>query len=289
MKNIKPHFVFTKQQRSGVFVLLVLIVVFQCIYFFADFSTDESSEIDQRAISVFQKEIDSLVLIKMLSKNEIHPYNPNFITDYKGYDLGMSVEEIDRLHSFRKLNKYVNSAKEFQKITQVSDSLLEVMSMNFKFPDWVAKKDVSDIQTLSYQKDLNKAEAKDIHKATNLEFKIAYRVVNFRNKLGGFLSFDQLNDVYDLSEEDVEKVIDKFVLKTIPNIKKININLASASELAELVYINEYIAANIIDERVLREGYKSLDELKYVTHFPSEKLSRIKLYLTINETQNKHK
>jgi len=289
MKNIKPHFVFTKQQRSGVFVLLVLIVVFQCIYFFADFSTDESSEIDQRAISVFQKEIDSLVLIKMLSKNEIHPYNPNFITDYKGYDLGMSVEEIDRLHSFRKLNKYVNSAKEFQKITQVSDSLLEVMSMNFKFPDWVTKKDVSDIQTLSYQKDLNKAEAKDIHKATSLEFKIAYRVVNFRNKLGGFLSFDQLNDVYDLSEEDVEKVIDKFVLKTIPNIKKININLASASELAELVYINEYIAANIIDERVLREGYKSLDELKYVTHFPSEKLSRIKLYLTINETQNKHK
>jgi len=88
--------------------------------------------------------------------------------------------------------------------------------------------------------------------------------------------------VYDLSEEDVKKVKQKFVLKTIPNIKKININLASASELAELIYINEYMAANIVDERVLREGYKSLDELKYVAHFPIEKLDRIKLYLTIN-------
>ena len=285
MKNIKPHFVFTKQQRSGVFVLLLLIVIFQCIYFFFDFTTDESNENEQREIIAFQKEIDSLALIKKVSKYEMRPYNPNFITDYKGYVLGMSVEEVDRLHSFRKLNKYANSAKEFQQITQVSDSLLKVMSSKFKFPDWVTKKNVANKYSSSYQNDLNKAEAKDIHKATDLEYKIAYRIVNFRKKLGGFLTFEQLKDVYGLSEDDIKKVADKFVLKTIPIIKKININLAGASELAKLVYINEYIAANIIDERVLREGYKSLDELKYVTHFPTEKLGRIKLYLTINETQ----
>lgn len=276
---------FTKQQRSGVFVLLLLIIVLQCIYFFVDFTTDESNENEQREIIDFQKEIDSLALIKKVSKYEIYPYNPNFITDYKGYVLGMAIEEIDRLHSFRKLNKYVNSAKEFQQITKVSDSLLKTMSPKFKFPDWVTKKNVSNKYSSSYQKDLNRAEAKDVHKATDLEYKIAYRIVNFRKKLGGFLTFNQLKDVYGLSEDDINKVTDKFVLKTIPNIKKININLASASELAKLAYINEYIAANIIDERVLREGYKSLDELKYVAHFPTEKLDRIKLYLTINETQ----
>ena len=282
MKNIKPHFVFTKQQRSGVFVLLVLIVVLQCVYFFTDFTTKEYNDIDQQKITAFQKEIDSLALLKLAKKNEVHPYNPNFITDYKGYVLGMSVAEIDRLHNFRKLNKYVNSAKEFQKVTQVSDSLLLVMSPKFKFPDWVTKKSMSNKYSLLYQKDLNKAEAKDIYKATKLEYKLAYRVVNFREKLGGFLSLEQLKDVYDLSSEDVKKIRDKFVLKTIPNIKKININLAGASELAELIYINEYIAINIVDERVLREGYENLDELKYVTHFPIEKLDRIKLYLTIN-------
>jgi len=282
MKNIKSHFVFTKEQRSGVFVLLVLIIVFQCVYFFADFTTDEFKDVDQQKIAAFQKEIDSLRLLKQSDKYEVRPYNPNFITDYKGYVLGMSVAEIDRLHNFRKFNKYVNSAKEFQKITQVSDSLLLVMSPKFKFPDWVTKKNISNRYSSSYQKDLNKAEAKDVHKATNLEYKLAYRVVNFRKKLNGFLSFDQLNDVYDLSEEDIKKVKQKFVLKTIPNIKKININLASASELASLVYISEYTAANIVDERMLREGFNNLDELKYVAHFPIEKLDRIKLYLTIN-------
>jgi len=289
MKNIKSHFVFTKQQRSGVFVLLLLVIVLQCVYFFANFTTVEFNEIDQQKMVIFQKEIDSLALLKRVNKYEIHPYNPNFITDYKGYVLGMSVKEIDRLHSFRKLNKYVNSAEEFQEITQISDSLLKTMSVKFKFLDWVTKNNLAQKYSSSYQKYLNKAEAKDIHKATNLEYKLAYRIVNFRKKLDGFFSFDQLNDVYDLSEDDIKKVKQKFVLKTIPNIKKININLASASELAELVYINEYMAANIIDERVLREGYKSLDELKYVAHFPIEKLDRIKRYLTINETQNKPK
>jgi len=285
MKNIKSHFVFTKQQRSGVFLLLLLIIILQCAYFFIDYNIEESSLVDQQKITAFQNEIDSLALVKKVSKYEVRPYNPNFITDYKGYVLGMSVEEIDRLHQFRKLNKYVNSAKEFQKVTLVSDSLLGMLSPKFKFPDWVGKKNISSKYSSSYQKNLNKAEAKDVYKATDLEYKLAYRIVNFRNKLGGFLNFEQLKDVYGLSEEDIKKVTDKFVLKTIPNIKKININLASASELAKLVYINEYIAANIVDERVLREGYNSLDELKYVAHFPIEKLDRIKLYLTIKETQ----
>ena len=46
----------------------------------------------------------------------------------------MSVQEIDRLLAFRKENKYVNSAKEFQEVTKVSDSLLSSMLrfLNFR-------------------------------------------------------------------------------------------------------------------------------------------------------------
>jgi hypothetical protein len=48
----------------------------------------------------------------------------------------MSVQEIDRLLEYRKGNKYVKP-KEFQAVTQVSDSLLNVIAPYFKFPDWV--------------------------------------------------------------------------------------------------------------------------------------------------------
>ncbi len=282
MKNIKSHFVFTKEQRSGIFALLVVIIALQCIYFFYDFSSEyQVSEKEKQELVVFQKKIDSLAQVTKRSTYEIKPYNPNYITDYKGYVLGMSVEEIDRLHEYRKSGKYVNSAKEFQQVTKVSDSLLMKMREKFKFPDWVINKQKQS-STSYYQKDINRAEAKDINKATGLEYKLAYRIINFRKKLGGFLVLNQLEDVYGITEEEVQLVKQKFVLKTIPDIQKINVNLANVSELSSLAYINDYLANNIVDERVLREGFKSLDELKYVSNFPEEQLEHIKLYLTLN-------
>jgi DNA uptake protein ComE-like DNA-binding protein len=80
----------------------------------------------------------------------------------------------------------------------------------------------------------------------------------------------------------MENIKQKFVLESFPTIQKININLASAIELSQLVYISDYLAVNIVDERVLREGFSNLDQLRFVQGFPLEKLERIKLYLTIN-------
>ncbi|TBM97833.1 helix-hairpin-helix domain-containing protein, partial [Hyunsoonleella flava] len=37
MSNFKSHYVFTKEQRNGIFLWLLLIVVLQCVYFFVDF------------------------------------------------------------------------------------------------------------------------------------------------------------------------------------------------------------------------------------------------------------
>ncbi len=91
-----------------------------------------------KELDKFQKEIDSLKMVEIEnSKPKIYPFNPNYITDYKGYTLGMSVEEIDRLLEFRKQDKWINSAEQFQQVTQVSDSLLNAISPYFKFPEWV--------------------------------------------------------------------------------------------------------------------------------------------------------
>lgn len=284
MKNIKSHFVFTRKQRSGIFVLLLLIIFAQVLYYFVDFGGDDVLDNeDQQKVTALQKRIDSLASVKANQKTEIKPFNPNFISDYKGYVLGMSVEEIDRLHEFRAKGKFVNSAKEFQKVTKVSDSLLKNMKQYFKFPDWVINKNKEKRKVKAWlQNDLNKVSIKGLQQSVGLEYKLANRIINFRNRLGGYLSFEQLHDVYDLSEDKILLIKQKFELKTIPKISKININLADISELSSLVYIDYSLAVKIIDERILRDGFKTLDELKYVEGFPVEKLNRIKLYLTLN-------
>ena len=135
-KEIAVFFKFTGQQRTGIFLLFVIIIVLQLVIFIRQKKPSPEKE---EWISL-QTEIDSLKLIKYNEKRKVYLYNPNFISDYKGYKLGMSTQEIDRLLAFRKENKYVNSAEEFQQVTKVSDSLLKIISPFFKFPDWIQKK-----------------------------------------------------------------------------------------------------------------------------------------------------
>ena len=97
MNTLKSHFTFTNEQRNGIFLLLSLIIALQCAYFYIDFSSEEIL-INESQLAVFQQEMDSLRRVEIENRNpKIYPFNPNFITDYKGYTLGMTNEEIDRL------------------------------------------------------------------------------------------------------------------------------------------------------------------------------------------------
>ena len=285
------HFKFSKKQRSGIFLLLLLIISLECIYFFVDFSTDEVN-VDSNELKLFQKEIDSLKLVGIeKNKTKLLPFNPNYITDYKGFTLGMTNEEIDRLLNFRKQNKWVNSAKEFQEVTKISDSLLLVISPYFKFPDWVNNNEsittstfVVDTKPKNFdqKQDLNTATSQQLQKINGIGEVLSERIIKYRNKFsGGFIDDIQLTDIYGLTPEVIERITNQFTVKTPREINKININKASADELVTVQYIDYEIAHYIIEERTLREGFKSLDELTKVKDFPVNKIEIIKLYLTL--------
>ena len=141
MKKIKSHFWYTKNQRNGILFLLIIIIFLQLILHFKNFDSQQLVDLSQPKITSYNKQLDSLKKKSSKKKKfKIYPFNPNYISDYKGYQLGMNIDEIDRLLAYREQKLYVNSAKEFQTITKISDSLLQKISPFFKFPDWVQKK-----------------------------------------------------------------------------------------------------------------------------------------------------
>jgi len=154
-KIIKSYFKFSQGQRTGIFLLFGIIVVLQLVYFFVDVSALSNDSPEKEKWLSLQSQIDSMKQQKHNYIPKTYPFNPNFISDYKGYKLGMSVLEIDRLLAFRKGNKYVNSPKEFQDVTKVSDSLLNAIAPFFKFPDWVNNKK----EFTAYKKNPNSAFA----------------------------------------------------------------------------------------------------------------------------------
>ncbi|MFP4845490.1 ComEA family DNA-binding protein [Winogradskyella sp. PE311] len=288
---MKSHFQFSNKQRSGIFLLVILIIIAQCIYAFVDFSK-EVKITNENELEEFRLELDSLRLIEIENKKpKIYPFNPNYITDYKGYTLGLSNEEIDRLHKFRGTNKWVNSAKEFQNITKVSDSLLATISPYFKFPDWVTNPKPKSNYVNSYSNnntsksyaqklDLNKASSIQLQKVYGVGEKLSERIINYRNKFkGGFISDVEMAEIWGLSPEVIERIKNDFTVKTPRKITRFNLNTASRDELVTIQYIDYEIANNIIEERTLRDGFKSLEELTKVEDFPVKKIDIIKLYL----------
>ncbi|HSP41066.1 MAG TPA: helix-hairpin-helix domain-containing protein, partial [Gillisia sp.] len=211
MKDLRSHFVFNKSQRNGIFLLVIVIVILQLTYFFGSRSTIPLPESDDPELAIFQKKIDSIKLVKKAGDTlRIFPFNPNFLTDYRGYTLGMSVEEIDRLHAFRAEDKWVNSAADFQKVTGVHDTVLEKISPYFRFPDWVtnsrpavtSRPAATGNESSSLNKqDLNSASVEDLTAVRGIGETLAKRIVNYRNRIGGFIDDIQLKDIYGLNFE----------------------------------------------------------------------------------------
>lgn len=291
MKNLRSHFVFSKSQQNGIFLLVILIVLLQLIYFFVDFNaSNELSQEDSVRITGFQKQIDSLKQVAVAKDTlRVYPFNPNLITDYKGYSLGMSLEEIDRLHEFRKTNKWVNSSKEFQAITLISDSLLNKIAPYFKFPDWVEKsnsginkKGNNSLKPLGLNiRDLNAATFDDLIKVRGIGEVLASRIIKFRSKIGGFLSDIQLKDIYGLNLEARKELLNNYSVLTKPEVTVFNINKASILEIASVPYLDYELAREIVDYRTLHERITTFEELAKIKAFPSEKIDRIALYLTL--------
>ena len=285
--KLKSHFRFNKQERSGIFFLLLVIIGLQVAFYFANakpFRGESQFFVDEMA----QAKLDSLKSIAHKDSYAMYPFNPNYISDEKGYTLGLSTEELDRLFAFRKKGRFVNSADAFQEVTQISDSLLEAIAPYFKFPQWkewetssTKKNKINLPKEIFTIKDLNAASAEDLKKINGIGETLSARIVKFRDRLGGFLVNEQLYDVYGLAPEVVDKVLDQYKVLRPPTIQKIPINTATVDQLAQLVYINYNLAKQIVQYREENGDFTSLDELTNVTSFPKERIDRIKLYLAL--------
>lgn len=286
--NIKTLFNFSKDQRKGILVLFFIIIALQLVYCFMDFNpTRHPSKEEQHWLSlqdklVYSKEFNSK------SEYKEYSYNPNFISDFKAYKLGMTLPQIYRLHAFRQQGKFANSPKEFQAVTGISDSLLNAIAPNFKFPDWVNNPRSSSYPKSKWNEfpkketlkilDINQATKEDLKKITGIGDAISDRILKQKELLGGFVSMDQMTDVWGLTPEVIAELNKYFIVESLPRLQKININTASIKELGQFYYFRYPISKNIVTYRSMNGDVK-FEDLANIKGFPVDKLKIIALYL----------
>lgn len=274
---------FSNKQRRSLVVFVVVIVLLQAVIFIVKSRSFPNEIADYKVDVATQLQIDSLKQLE-LKKFDLQPFNPNFITDYKGFKLGMTTAEIDKLLKFRSTGKYVNSAVEFQQVTGVSKELLDKISPYFKFPEWTQNKKANSYAENSEPVvlkniDLNKATVEDLVAIKGIGDYYANAVINEREKLGGFVSIHQIDFIKGLRPEAVKILKQNSSVKNSATIKKVNVNTATKEELAQIPYINSHIARQIVVYRSKQENPLKIEDLEKINNFPLDKLKIIRLYL----------
>ena len=234
---------------------------------------------------LLQSKWDSLQGLKDNQHPKIYPFNPNFLTDYKAYQLGLSLQELERLKSFRATNQYLNSALEFKQITKISDSLYQTLIPYIKFPDWTqGQKKFNNYQKTDFSKtitiiNINQATKEDLMKIRGIGDKISDNILNLKQKLGAFVSLEQLKEIWGINDEVYDQLNKHFkVTYDEKDLKKININQLKMSDLSKFHYFDYKIAKEIV---VYRSHHNTInfEDLTKINNFPIQKLEIIKLYL----------
>ncbi|WP_219007432.1 helix-hairpin-helix domain-containing protein [Aquimarina litoralis] len=269
---------------------LLIFSLILVLYFFPNGENNTDNFVE---LAEYQTQIDVLRVEANNKKKayKLKPFNPNFITEYKAYVLGLSVNELNKLLEYRKKDKWINSKQDFKKVTGVSDSLLTVIAPLFKFPDWVnrsknqtsySRKKKFPEKSFAEKGDLNIVAAKELQETIGVPDFIAERIIARRVELNGFVSDIQLKDVKGLYNNKHNKILLLYTVKTPLQINKININKASVKQLMEVPYFDFETALEIKDFIEQNNGISDFEELGKIEGFSLEKIDRIALYLTLN-------
>ncbi len=283
MIDYKSLFLFNKKQQRGIFVLLTLLIVVVALRFYA--SSQPLEAIDLDPMEDYRAQIDSLRKLQSRDRDTIYPFNPNYITDYKAYTLGMSEEQIVRLERFRESGKFINNKEQFQQVTQVSQAWMDSISHYFKFPSWVNKPQSNQrrYKTVAIKpSNINTASLEQLQKVYGIGPALSRRIMKERANLDGFINMKQVRAVYGITDSTMLQLNKHFYITVPVGFKKIALNKASVDDLSTIPYLSDYLIDKLIEQRTLRDGFKSWDEVVLTSRFPQEKLPLIQLYLTID-------
>ena len=128
--------------------------------------------------------------------------------------------------------------------------------------------------------DINTADTADFISLPGIGSKLAGRIVNFRDKLGGFYAVGQLAETFGLPDSTFQKIRPWLKLDS-PLLRKININSASLEELKAHPYIRYTLARPLLAYRTEHGRFAKPEDLKKIAAVSEEVYQKLIPYLSV--------
>jgi len=301
--SIKELFYFSKSDRKAIlFLLVAIVVIFVAIRWSSGLSvTPDKPVTEQRKAlkrSVSSRHSDNDWRLDEPTPMAIHltPFDPNTAPPEHLLALGLQPWQVRSLLKYRNKGGVFRQPSDFARLYGLTLKQYRQLEPYIRISDDyrpAADFITSERPHAMHQRDtlrypvklkagmhvfLNSADTTDLKKVPGIGSYFARQIVNYRNRLGGFSSIEQLAEIEDFPIESLTF----FAVSTdeLGKIHRLNVNKLSLNELKRHPYINFYMARAIVDFRRLHGDLHSLDQLKLLKDFSEEKVRRLQPYVT---------
>ena len=282
---------FSKTETNGLLVLILLVVLMAIlprIYFSLLHTTPES---DDTTLTNWVHEIEnSMEEIKATPDEGIsYPlktFNPNISDRLSLEQSGVPSLLARNIANYRSKGGYFKNRNDLRKIYGMTDSLFSALEPFISIPEQKTqtrqpfKKEWTNEKTSDFYFALNSATPEELQYIRGIGEVLSERIIGFRNLLGGFISYGQLSDVYELSPEVIEKIKDHSTLGS--EITQLPINqIDSIKHLSNHPYINYKLAKTILNYRRVHGYFESIEDLKNIKTLNDSTYKKIAPYLSL--------
>ena len=223
---------------------------------------------------------------------ELKPFNPNTATENELLGLGLEEKTVKVLLKYREKGGYFRTKEDLKKIYNLSD--IDYLRINSFFQGSdnqpITKSYAANLQNKENVKntltnepkpiDLNNADEADFLQLRGIGRTFALRIIEHRERLGGFTSLNQLKEVYGLPDSTLQNITPYLRLNTSPQ-RKIKVNTANIEELKH-PYLTRKQAEVIIRYRVNHGTFKSIEDVKKAGILSELLAEKLKPYIDFN-------
>ena len=246
-------FKFTKDERLAIAVLAASVVCIAVIRLVANRPLGSRVEVGIAApVQATVKRADTLFL-----------FDPNSVSISELQLLGFSSKQAQAIDNYRRAGAKFKTPADFGRSFVVSDSMLRRLTPYMVFATQIDSLKTETIKQKNAIKksDLNRADSASLCAIYGIDKTLSHRILEYRQRLGGFVNFDQLHEIYGLNNYAIDEIKKKFFIDSA-EIQKIDINFASGKILSKHPYMDYHTVGRVLKFREMKGGWNNIAEMK---------------------------
>lgn len=283
-KVLREYFAFPRKERRGI---AVLFIVWLSILIYTNYRKrlidNFTFPIKYKIIISEQirfedgKQLESINNQSFLKK-KIYPQYFNYVKETDLLNYGIQDKSVKQILSLRNSGLKIFTQTDLINSSIDSNSKRILLKRLKFFPEkkYFDKSFDSNKERISL--DLNAADTNAIDQLKGMSRSMARRVCKYRERLGGFISIDQLKEVWGMDSASYDVLKQTGMLQK--KVKKININTSDVNTLGAHPYIGYGMAKLIVNYRVQHGDYSKIEDLYEIHVMNADIFSKIEAYIT---------